>query len=84
MKSNLWLIGPALSVIATYYKFRNKDIGKWLEERRLDKNEEPDLGSCDLCGAKMRRIRTMTGKREGQEAAVCKHYPECNFVRWGK
>lgn len=67
-----------------YLQHRRKDVGRWLKARRIDQHKEKDLGYCDLCGAKMRRIKTLTGKRQGQEAAVCKHYPECSFVKWGE
>ncbi|TSK07938.1 MAG: hypothetical protein FPO08_01100 [Geobacter sp.] len=84
MKTNLWMIGPLLSVFGIYMQHRRKDVRTWMQQRRIDIIGNINLGTCDLCGSKMRRIKTMTGKRKGQEAAVCKHYPECSFVRWGK
>lgn len=85
MESHTWFIGPLLSVLGAYLTYRRKDVGRWMRQRRIDGlKTEVELGTCDVCGQPMRRIKTLTGKRAGQEAAVCKHYPECGFVRWGR
>ncbi len=83
IREHTWIIGPLLSLAGVYLAYRRKDVGRWLRDRRIDKVAEKDLGSCELCGQPLRRIRTLSGKRQGQEAAVCRHYPECKFVRWG-
>jgi len=80
-KTLAMIAGPLLSAVALYFRYRKKNVGKWLKERRIDKKER-SADTCELCGKPMKKRKSYTGQREGLTAMVCSQYPECRNVQW--
>lgn len=70
-------LGAGLIISVCGYMYQRKNLGKWLEERRIDNLPEKEKNICGVCGSKM-DVRVYRGK----EVLRCKRYPECRKIEW--
>lgn len=79
----LMIAGPIISAVGLYFRFRKKNIGSWMQGKRIDQKERIEGGICDLCGELMKRRTYTSGHRKGASALVCLNYPRCKNQVWG-
>lgn len=74
-------VGPILTAIGLWLKYRNKNVNSWLKDRRID-NKPNTKDFCPDCGAHMKKKVNYTGERKGLTAKVCSKYPDCQMIKW--